>query len=175
MVETLSFIGDLDASDAEFFSIGTNDLIANTLQYDRYAESDEAAHDPTHPLVLDAIVKTIDAAKQKNITACVCGDMAANPAYFALLVGAGIHKMSVGPSKIPLIKELGRRIDTEKAKSLFTAVINEDDRGKRLELIERFNAAELNYGAQGISLRLSSKAANDQTAPSTTPIKKLKM
>ncbi len=144
MVETADFISDLDKADAAFFSIGTNDLIADIIGFNRFDRDERnRLHDPTDPRVLAAIAATAAAGAAKGIPVSVCGDLGSDPRYFALLAGAGICSVSAGANAVPVMKEVARRIDTASAKSLFNEVVATPDRGERLRLLDEFNAREL--------------------------------
>lgn len=144
MVETTEFITDLQKADAAFFSIGTNDLIADIIGFNRFdREERNRLHDPTDPRVLAAIAKTAEAGDKKGIPVSVCGDLGSDPRYFALLSGAGIRSVSSGANAVPVMKEVARRIDTAAAKKLFDAVIGTADRTERMRLLDEFNAREL--------------------------------
>lgn len=93
------------AEHADFFSIGTNDLIQYTLAVDRTDSFVEYLYNPLSPAVLKLIKITIDAANKKNIPICICGDMASNHKYSPLLIGLGIRALSMPAINIPMIKE----------------------------------------------------------------------
>jgi phosphotransferase system enzyme I (PtsI) len=144
MVETKEFIPDLGNASAAFFSIGTNDLIADIIGFNRFdREERNRLHDPTDPRVLAAIAATAAAGDAKGIPVSVCGDLGSDPRYFALLTGAGIRSVSAGASAVPIMKEVARRIDTVAAKELFNTVIATPDLAERLRLLDAFNAREL--------------------------------
>lgn len=144
MVEIKEFIPDLGNADAAFFSIGTNDLIANIIGFNRFnREERNRLHDPTDPRVLAAIAATAAAGNKKGIPVSVCGDLGSDPRYFALLTGAGIRSVSAGANAVPVMKEVARRIDTTAAKKLFDTVMATPDRAERVRLLDEFNAREL--------------------------------
>lgn len=95
---------------AQFFSIGTNDLIQYTLAVDRLNEKVADLYDPTHPALLRLLQMTIDAGKRHGIWTGVCGEMAGDPAAVPLLIGLGVNELSVAPTMLPQIKYLIRRL-----------------------------------------------------------------
>lgn len=107
MIETPSAALEAEnlAEYADFFSIGTNDLIQYTLAVDRTDSFVEYLYNPLSPAVLKLIKITIDAANKKNIPVCICGDMAANHKYSPLLIGLGVRALSMPAINIPMIKE----------------------------------------------------------------------
>lgn len=99
------------AREADFFSLGTNDLTQYLLAVDRANEGVNHLFDPLHPGVLRAIKLLVEAANRAKIPVTVCGEMAANPAHAIVLLGLGLHDLSMTPAAIPMIKRLIRAID----------------------------------------------------------------
>jgi phosphoenolpyruvate-protein kinase (PTS system EI component) len=93
---------------ADFFSIGTNDLVATTLGLDREqpVASPLSAADPA---VVAHIRHTIDAAHTAGITVEICGEAAGEPALTPLLVGLGVDELSVSPARLDAIRDAVRR------------------------------------------------------------------
>ncbi len=143
MVEIPGFVNDLDNAHSAFYSIGTNDLIANTLGFNRFDDNARDRYDPTAPAVLAEIEKTAQAGDAQNVPVSVCGDMGSDPRYFALVVGAGVHNLSVGAAAIPEIKELARRIDCREATALFQKILVTENRENRRQILDSFNRASL--------------------------------
>lgn len=98
MVETLGAVRAIDsiALSADFVSIGTNDLAADVLSASR-----EAAPDPFHPAVLDAIAATVEGAHRFGRVVTVCGEVAADPRGARVLVGLGVDALSVACTRLP--------------------------------------------------------------------------
>jgi phosphotransferase system enzyme I (PtsI) len=109
------FIAESLAREADFFSLGTNDLTQGMLAVDRANESVNALFDPLHPAVLRAIRMVSEAARKTCIPLNVCGEMASNPAQVILLLGMGMTDLSMTPSAIPTIRRLVRAIEVETA------------------------------------------------------------
>ncbi|MDR2350098.1 MAG: phosphoenolpyruvate--protein phosphotransferase [Deltaproteobacteria bacterium] len=93
---------------ADFFSIGTNDLIQYSMALDRTNPEVTDLYLPLHPSILRMIKIVIDAGAKMNKPVSVCGGMAANAVYAALLVGMGATTLSVPFYDIPKIKRLVR-------------------------------------------------------------------
>jgi len=166
MVETKEFVCDLENADAAFFSLGTNDLIADIIGFNRFdREERNRLHDPTDPRVLAAIAATAAVGNAKGIPVSVCGDLGSDPRYFALLAGAGIRSVSAGASAVPVMKEVARRIDTATAKKLFGVMIATSDRDERLRLLDEFNARELGLRNRSLDSGWTSGLATTQPAP----------
>jgi len=100
MVELPSVVGLIDcfAQEAEFFSIGTNDLVQFMLGVDRTNDSVADWYLPYHPSVLRALDTVARAARQHGREVSVCGDMAHQPQYIRFLLGIGIRSLSVDPA-----------------------------------------------------------------------------
>ena len=103
-------IADLLAREVDFFSIGTNDLIQFTLAIDRGNKQVAHLFQPLDPAVLRMIKRTADVAKENGITVGMCGEMANQPLYAPLLLGMGLHELSMNPQAIPVVKRMIRSI-----------------------------------------------------------------
>lgn len=106
------------ATEADFFSIGTNDLVQYALAVDR--TNQELAHlaSPYHPAVLRLIDQVIDAGKHHRRPVAVCGAMASDPFAAVLLVGMGIEELSMESSVIPLVKAAIQRVSCDQARQV---------------------------------------------------------
>ena len=96
------------AKEADFFSIGTNDLIQYTLAADRGNASVAGLYDPFHPAILRLVASIITAGHEQGIWVGVCGAMASDPLAVFLLLGMGIDKLSMSAIDVPEIKKLIR-------------------------------------------------------------------
>ncbi|MBI1784327.1 phosphoenolpyruvate--protein phosphotransferase, partial [Candidatus Sumerlaeota bacterium] len=121
-IPSAALIADQLAIEADFFSIGTNDLIQYTLAVDRANERVASLYDPYHPAVLRLIRRIIDAAHRAGIWVGVCGEMASNPRTALLLVGMGIDELSMGALSIPEIKHLLRNTRLSEARRVASEI-----------------------------------------------------
>jgi phosphoenolpyruvate-protein kinase (PTS system EI component) len=103
------------AAEADFLSIGTNDLTASTLGVDRFAAGEAAAH---HPRVLAHIARTLRAAHGAGIPVEVCGEAASDPVSLPLLVGLGADELSVGAARVGAVRAQVRDLSFEAAAAL---------------------------------------------------------
>jgi len=93
------------AKKADFFSIGTNDLIQYTLAADRNNSKVRNYYTPYHPAILHSIKSVADAAKCAGIPISLCGEMATDPINALLLAGLGITDLSMSSPSIPKVKQ----------------------------------------------------------------------
>jgi phosphotransferase system enzyme I (PtsI) len=108
---------DLLATEADFFSIGTNDLIQYTLAVDRTDDRVSRLYEPLHPAVIRAIRLVVRAGRHARIPVAVCGEMAADPVLLTLLVGLGLREFSMTPTAIPLAKRVIRGLRAADARA----------------------------------------------------------
>jgi phosphotransferase system enzyme I (PtsI) len=113
MIEVPSAVimADVLAREAEFFSIGTNDLIQYTLAIDRGNRSLAPLASPFHPAILRMIRQVSRAATPHGVPVALCGAMASDPLAAVLLVGLGLRELSMEAAAIPEIKEALRRVN----------------------------------------------------------------
>ena len=106
MIEVPSavILGDQLAAEADFFSIGTNDLTQYVLASDRGNPALTRFQDTRHPSVLRMIAQIVTEAHRQGKHVGVCGEAASDPATARLLVGLGVDDLSLGPARIPAIK-----------------------------------------------------------------------
>jgi phosphotransferase system enzyme I (PtsI) len=131
---------DALAAEADFFALGTNDLIQYTLAIDRGDEQVAYLYDPLHPAVLRLIQFAIEAANRARIPISVCGEMAGDPRFTALLIGLGLRELSMAPGNIPRVKQRIRSLDTVAASRRARAIMDQWDSGRIAALLDDFNA-----------------------------------
>ena len=102
---------------ADFFSIGTNDLVQYTLAVDRGNAHLARLYTPFHPAVIRLLRVTAEAGRAASIEVSVCGEMASNPLAVYLLLGLGITALSVGPASLPEIKKVIRSVPMADARA----------------------------------------------------------
>jgi len=111
------------ARDADFFSIGTNDLTQYTLAVDRGNELVSTLYSAADPAVLRLIRTVIQDAYKAQIDVSVCGETASEPEYVMLLLGLGVRTLSMTPPMIPEIKQVIRSVTIEDCNHLTREVL----------------------------------------------------
>jgi phosphotransferase system enzyme I (PtsI) len=117
-IPSAALTAEMIAQEVDFFSIGSNDLIQYTMAVDRVNERVANLYEPTHPAILRLIRNTVEAAHNNGLWVGVCGEMAGDPLYTALLVGMGVDELSCGAANLPRIKEVVRRLKLSEAQEL---------------------------------------------------------
>ncbi len=116
------FIADALAREADFFSIGTNDLIQYSLGIDRGNKHVAYLYQPLHPAVIRAIKYTVDMAHRAGIPVCICGEMASDPYCLPVLLAMGVDELSITPQAIPAIKHIIRNSNSEEFRELLRQI-----------------------------------------------------
>ena len=115
-VPSAALTADILSREADFFSIGTNDLIQYALAVDRTDEKVAYLYDPAHPAVLRLLKSIVDAAHKENIPVGMCGEMSGDPLFTMLLIGLDLDELSMSASVTARIKQIIRTVATKQAK-----------------------------------------------------------
>ncbi len=136
MVETPSaaWLADRLATEADFFSIGTNDLIQYTLAIDRQNRDVAYLYKPLHLSVLRALEHILGAARAAGIPVSMCGEMAGDPRYTLVLLALGLDELSMTAHQIPVVKQRIRSLSRAEARKALAEAM----RLSTAEEIERF-------------------------------------
>ncbi len=105
-VPSAAISADMFAKEVDFFSIGTNDLIQYTMAADRMNETVSYLYQPCHPAILRLIRSVVDAARQEGKWVGICGEMAGDLTAIPLLIGLGVHELSMSAGSILPAREL---------------------------------------------------------------------
>ena len=112
-VPSAALLADQLAAEADFLSIGTNDLTQYTLAMDRCNASLAASLDALHPALLRLIAQTVAGASRHGKWVGVCGALASDPLATPVLVGLGVAELSVSPGLVPEIKARVRTLEQQ--------------------------------------------------------------
>lgn len=120
MIETpaAALISDILAKEADFFSIGTNDLTQYTLALDRQNPRLDAFYQPHHPAVLRLIRLAVENAHANGIWAGICGELGADPALTGTFLKLGVDEISVSPGLVLELRKHVRETDVSKVQPL---------------------------------------------------------
>jgi phosphotransferase system enzyme I (PtsI) len=122
-VPSAAIISDLLAKECDFLSIGTNDLVQYALAVDRDNHAMSSLYSPTHPSVLRLIKLVVSEANHQGIPVTVCGEVASDPRFTPLLLGLGVHELSVASRFIPIVKNAIRNTSIVEASRLAEKVM----------------------------------------------------
>lgn len=137
-VPSVAVMAEKFAREADFFSIGTNDLTQYTLAMDRGHPKLAKFAEALHPSVLRFISMTTDGAHKHGKWVGVCGGIASDPLAIPLLIGLGIEELSVSVPSIPAIKALIRKLNKNECVKLAQKALSLDTAGEVRALLERF-------------------------------------
>jgi len=137
-IPSAAMISDLLAAEVNFFSVGTNDLIQYTLAIDRQNEHVAYMYEPLDPAVLRLLQRVSDAAHQAGITLAMCGEMAGDPIYAAILLGMGFQNLSMNVASIPWVKKVVRSVRMQDAVELASLVMRQPTAALARQTAENF-------------------------------------
>jgi phosphotransferase system enzyme I (PtsI) len=122
-VPSLAIMSDIIAKDADFFSIGTNDLIQYSMAVDRDNKDVAHLYNPLQPAILRMLNYVSDVAKKQGVKLFMCGEMASDPFNLPLLLGLEMDELSMTPQSIPVAKNVIRSLNVEDARHLMKAAL----------------------------------------------------
>ena len=122
-VPSACMISDMLAPEADFFSIGTNDLIQYSLAIDRGNEYVSYLYEPLHPAVLRMIKRTVESAHAHKIEVALCGEIAGEPLYTPIMLGLELDELSMNAYSIPKIKKIIRGLEHSYCKELLNEIL----------------------------------------------------
>jgi len=131
---------DLLAKEADFLSIGTNDLIQYTLAVDRVNEYVTHLYEPLHLSVLRLLKNIIDAGHKAGKWVSMCGEMAGDPSYTEILLGLGLEHFSVAATSVLRLKKEIINTNLAEAKKITEEIINEASRDLLMKRVKQKRA-----------------------------------
>ena len=117
-IPSAALTADIIIKEADFFSIGTNDLCQYTLAVDRMNPRISHLYQPLHPAVLRLVKNTIEVSHNSKKFTGMCGEMAGEPLASVLLLGLGLDEFSMSASSMLLIKRIIRNVSFNVAKKI---------------------------------------------------------
>ncbi|TWT82377.1 Phosphoenolpyruvate-protein phosphotransferase [Planctomycetes bacterium CA13] len=142
-------LADYFAREVDFFALGTNDLVQYMLAADRGNSRIQHYYDSLHPAVLHAIAHMVDVAKRHKKELCICGEMASDPACFALLVGLGLREFSVSSPAILPLKALLSKLSSCELEKLGKVLLSEPHGRRIRERVENMiSQAESKFSSE---------------------------
>jgi phosphotransferase system enzyme I (PtsI) len=124
----------------DFVAIGTNDLVQYTLAVDRNNDQLAGLYDPLHPAVLKLIAQTIAIAQRAGRRVKLCGEMAGDKRYTALLLALGLTDFSMHPGMLLEVRELVATLDRAKLRERAAAVLRAPTRERIRRVLETLAA-----------------------------------
>ena len=128
------------AKHADFFSIGTNDLMQYTMAADRMSEKVSHLYQPLNPAILKMIHLAIEGAHSQGKWVGMCGEMAGDESVLPLLLGLGLDEFSMSASSILKIRRMISKIKMSDAKLLAAKALEASTQDEVKELLEKFNS-----------------------------------
>ncbi len=125
-VPSAAIMADAFAREADFFSIGTNDLVQYTLAVDRTNERVAHLFNPAHPAVVKLIKDVARVARRRDLPLSCCGESAGDLDYAMLLIGLGLRTLSANAAAIPQLKRLVRSVTVEQCERIARRVLSFD-------------------------------------------------
>lgn len=122
---------------ADFAAIGSNDLMQYLLAADRGHDRLAGLFEPTEPAVVRTLARLIAACARRRRPVTLCGELAADTRFTALLIALGLRALSAHPRALPAIKERIRELDTRKLQRLRPRLL----RATHRESVEKLLAA----------------------------------
>ncbi|MBI4567356.1 MAG: phosphoenolpyruvate--protein phosphotransferase [Planctomycetes bacterium] len=113
-----ALIADALAEEADFFSIGTNDLVQYTLAVDRGNPAVAAYYRPHHQAVWRLIRHVVETGARRGREVSICGEIAGDATFTMLLLGLGLRMLSLTPHLIPEVKRVIRAVTIEECEAL---------------------------------------------------------
>ncbi|MSO84752.1 MAG: phosphoenolpyruvate--protein phosphotransferase [Rhodospirillales bacterium] len=133
---------DALAKVCDFFAVGSNDLTMYTLAADRANETVAHLFDPLHPAVLRLMQFASEAAVRAGIPVSICGEIAGDPRFAALLVGLGFRELSMAAANLPRVKQRIRAMDALAARHRALLIMDQVDAVRIAMLLDDFNALQ---------------------------------
>lgn len=149
MIETpaAALIAAALAAEVDFFSIGSNDLVQYTLAVDRGNPRVAQLYQPYHPAVLHLIGRVVEAGQKAGRWVGICGELGGDPLATPLLIGLGLHELSMSASRIGEVRLITRSLTLARARAVAAEALNCATASEVEELLRGVNR-ELRGGSE---------------------------
>jgi phosphotransferase system enzyme I (PtsI) len=129
MIEVPSAVinADVLARHADFFSVGTNDLVQYVLAVDRISEKIAYLYNPLNLSVLRFLRQIVETAKASGTALSICGEMAGEPQYTMVLLGLGFRRLSMSPVYMYQVKKIIRSVSIAQCEELVATLFQFED------------------------------------------------
>jgi len=134
-IPAAAVLADQFAKVADFFSIGTNDLIQYSMAADRMSEKVSYLYQPFNPSLLRLIKMTIDGAHKEGKWVGMCGEMAGEPDAISVLMGLGLDEFSMSATSILRARKIANSLSYEEMKDLALKAVGCSTSSEVLDLI----------------------------------------
>ena len=134
-IPAAAVLADEFAKYADFFSIGTNDLIQYSMAADRMSEKVSYLYQPLNPSILRLIKLTIDGAHSQGKWCGMCGEMAGEPDAMAVLMGLGLDEFSMSATSILKARSIANSISYQEMQQLAVKAVKCQRAQEVLDLI----------------------------------------
>ena len=136
-IPAAAVLADQFAKVADFFSIGTNDLIQYSMAADRMSEKVSYLYQPLNPSILRLIKMTIDGAHKEGKWTGMCGEMAGDPMAVPVLLGLGLDEFSMSATSILPARKLITEMSLSDAKALAEEALAKNTAEEVSELVKK--------------------------------------
>ena len=141
MIEVPSVVFQLDEimKEADFVSVGTNDLAQFTFACDRTNNRLADRYDVLSAPFLRILQQIVEKADKHGVLCSVCGEMASNPIEAMVLLGLGYRNLSISGASFNKVKKMIRSVDTQKVADYVSLLLNSSQKTLRPQLIAYAN------------------------------------
>lgn len=108
---------------ADFFSVGTNDLVQYTIAVDRISEKIAYLYNPLNLAVLRLLKRITEISNENGTSLSICGEMAGEPKYTMLLIGLGFRNFSMGTAFMYQIKRIIRSVTIQECEDVVSEIM----------------------------------------------------
>jgi phosphotransferase system, enzyme I, PtsP len=129
MVEVPSLLFELDelAREADFLSVGSNDLMQFLFAADRENPMMAGRFDPLHPISLRVLRKVAQAGARAGIPVTLCGELGGRPIEAMTLLGLGFRSLSMSPASIGPVKAMLLALDLKVLEAALQPLVDSRD------------------------------------------------